>query len=100
MKQQDFDVNDDLAPMIDSIMSRPGIRTRYEKGECEDWISLVGDQNLREGLRALPEMEQKIIEKFFLQRKALIDIAYDLGMSMDLLRGHIDSIRVRLESYD
>ena len=98
--QKQFDMNDDLAIMIDNILGRPGIRTRYENGECEDWISIVGDQNLREGLRALPETEQKIIEKFFLQRKSLIDIAYDLGMPMDLLRGHIDSIRVRLESYD
>ena len=98
--QKQLDMNDDLAIMIDNILGRPGIRTRYEKGECENWISIVGDQNLKEGLRALPETEQKIIEKFFLQRKSLIDIAYDLGMSMDLLRGHIDSIRVRLESYD
>ena len=28
------------------------------------------------------------------------DVNDDLGMPMDLLRGHIDSIRVRLESYD
>ena len=98
--QKQLDMNDDLAIMIDNILGRPGIRTWYEKGECEDWISIVGDQNLKEGLKALPETEQKIIEKFFLQRKTLIDIAYDLGMSMDLLRGHIDSIRVRLESYD
>ena len=98
--QKQLDMNDDLAIMIDNILGRPGIRTRYEKGECKDWIGLVGDQNLKEGLRALPETEQKIIEKFFLQRKTLIDIAYDLGMSMDLLRRHIDSIRVRLESYD
>lgn len=98
--QKHFDMNDDLAIMIDNILGRPGIRTRYEKGECKDWISLVGDQNLREGLRALPEMEQKIVEKFFLQRKTLIDIAYELSMPMDLLRGHIDSVRVRLESYD
>ncbi len=98
--QKQFDVNDDLAIMIDDILGRPGIRTRYERNGCNDWIGIVGDQNLKEGLRALPETEQKIIEKFFLQRKSLIDIAYDLGMSMDLLRGHIDSIKVRLESYD
>ncbi len=98
--QKQLDMNDDLAIMIDNILGRPGIRTRYEKGECKDWIGLVGDQNLKEGLRALPETEQKIIEKFFLQRKTLIDIAYDLGISIDLIRGHIDSIRVRLESYD
>jgi len=98
--QKQLDMNDDLAIMIDDILGRPGIRTRYEKNGYKDWIDLVGDQNLREGLIALPEMEQKIIEKYFLQRKTLIDIAYDLGMPMDLLREHIDFIRVRLESYD
>lgn len=98
--QKQFDVNDDLAVMIDNILGRPGIRAQYEKNDCKDWIGLVGDQNLKEGLMALPEMEQKIIEKYFLQRKTLIDIAYDLGMPMDLIQGHIDSIRVRLESYD
>ena len=54
---------------------------------------------MEDGLRALPEMEQQIIEKFFLQGKSLIDISSDLELPMDLLLGHLTAIKVRLEIY-
>ena len=99
MMQAKFDENDDLAVLIDTILNRPGIRLRYNRGDSEDWISLVGDQDMEDGLRALPEMEQQIIEKFFLQGKSLIDISSDLELPMDLLLGHLTAIKVRLEIY-
>lgn len=98
--QARIDVNDDLAVMIDNILNRQGIKILYNRGDIKTWIDFVGDQNLRDGLNELPEIEQQIIEKFFLQRKSLIDIAYELGITENMLQEHINTIKIRLESYD
>ena len=51
---------------------------------------------MEDALRALPELEQDIIEKYFLQRKTLVDIASDLDLPYDLLMGHLRAIKARL----
>ena len=94
-----YDDNDDIAEIIDAVLMAPGIRIRYAKDGPGDWISMISDRDMEDGLRSLPELEQSIIEKFFLQRKALIDVSKDLDLPMELLMGHLKAIRVRLEPY-
>lgn len=94
-----FDENDNVADMIDAVLTAPGIRIRYIKEGPENWISMIGDPEMEDGLRQLPEIEQTIIEKFFLQQKTPIDIARDLCIPIDLLMGHLVSIRARLECH-
>lgn len=94
-----YDENDDVADMIDAVLSAPGIRIRYIKEGPENWISMIGDPEMEAGLRQLPEIEQSIIEKFFLQQKTPIDVAKDLDLPIDLLMGHLIAIRVRLECH-
>lgn len=94
-----FDENDDIANIIDAVLTAPGIKIRYIKEDATDWIGLIGDQDMEDGLRTLPELEQDIIEMFFLQGKTFLDISAELGIPMDLLMGHLKAIRVRLEPY-
>ena len=56
----------------------------------------MSNQDMEDALRALPELEQDIIEKYFLQRKTLVDIASDLDLPYDLLMGHLRAIKARL----
>jgi len=91
-----FDENDDVADIIDAVLTAPGIRIRYIKEGPMDWIGMIGDQDMEDALRALPELEQDIIEKYFLQRKTLVDIASDLDLPYDLLMGHLRAIKARL----
>lgn len=91
-----FDENDDMANVIDAVLTAPGIRIRYIKEGPMDWIGMIGDQDMEDALRALPELEQDIIEKYFLQRKTLVDIASDLDLPYDLLMGHLRAIKARL----
>ena len=99
MKKREFDENDDIAVMIDAVMTRPGLRKSYESGGRSDWISRICDQDIEDGIKALPEMEQQILEKYYLQGKPLIGIAEDLGISMDLLGGHLKAVKERIRLY-
>lgn len=94
----EFDENNDMAVMIDAILTRPGIRIRYARGGG-DWISMVGDEDLEYGLRQLPEKEQQIIEKYFLQDKSLLDISKDLDIPANMVNGYLRAVLVRLTIY-
>ena len=94
-----FDVNDDAANVIDSILTAPGVRILYAKVGSDNWIDHVSDEELENALNELPAIEQDIIERFFLKKQTLIDIAEDLLLPMELLMGHLKAIKVRLELY-
>lgn len=94
-----FDENDDVKDMLDAILTSPGLGREYEKKPQCCWIGMIGDQNMEEGIRELPEPEQEILEKFFLKGKNLIDISIELGMPMDMVLGHIKAISIRLKLY-
>ncbi len=94
-----FDENDDVANMIDDILTAPGVRIRYAKEGPGRWVSQISDEEMEEALNELPAIELDIIERFFLKKQTLIDIAEDLMLPMELLMGHIKAIKVRLELY-
>ena len=95
----EFDLNDDIADIIDAVLTAPGLRIRYEKVGSRNGLRDIGDRDVEDGLDGLPDMEKKIIEKFFLQQKSLLDISKDLGIDPGLLMGHIKAIRARLVFY-
>ena len=94
-----FDENDDVANMIDDILTAPGVRIRYANEGPGRWVSQISDEEMEEALNELPAIELDIIERFFLKKQTLIDIAEDLMLPMELLMGHIKAIKVRLELY-
>lgn len=94
-----FDENDDIKDLLDAILGSPGLKREYNKDPFKDWISMIGDQDLEEGIRELPELEQEILEKYFLKDKSLIDISIELGMPMELVLGHIKTVNIRLRVY-
>ena len=94
----EFDDNNDMAVVIDAILTRPGIRIRYMRAEG-DWISMVGDEDLEYGRRQLPEKEQQIIEKYFLQDKNLVDISSDLDIPAGMVNGYLKAVLERLIIY-
>ena len=94
-----FDENDDVANMIDDILTAPGVRIRYAKEGPGRWVSQISDEEMEEALNELPAIELDIIERFFLKKQTLIDIAEDLLLPMELLIGHLKAIKVRLELY-
>ena len=54
---------------------------------------------MEEGIRQLPSVEQQIIKLYFLDGKSLLDIANDLDLPVELLAGHMKSMKVRLSLY-
>ena len=67
------DIND-FSAVIDAILSRPGVKISYFRSESEDWITCIGDREMETAIREMPEIEQQIIRKFFLQDKCFEDI--------------------------
>lgn len=94
-----FDENDSLSTVIDSILTAPGVRKVYAANSDIDWIMTIGNKDMQDGIKELPPVEQEIVKLYFLDGKSLIDIASDLDMPLELLCGHIKSMRVRLMFY-
>ena len=94
-----FNLNDDLSPMIDSILTAPGVVKAYAENRGTDWVIQIGNSEMEEGIRQLPSVEQQIIKLYFLDGKSLLDIANDLDLPVELLAGHMKSMKVRLSLY-
>ena len=94
-----FDVNDDIKDMLDAILGSPGLKREYRKDPSKAWISMIGDRGIEEGVREIPEIEQEILEKYFLKDKHPIDISVELGIPLGLLAGHIKTMNIRLRQY-
>ena len=94
-----FDENDDVANVIDAILTAPGVRIEYAKAGPDQWISRISDEDMKDALNELPAIELDIIERFFIKKQTLIDIAVDLMLPLDMLMGHLKAIKVRLELY-
>ena len=94
-----WDENDDLAEMMDAVLSAPGLRNaRPSDPEC-NWAMFIGDKEMEEGITSLPPLEQEILKMFFLDGLPLMDIASRLDISIELVHGHIKSMKVRLRCY-
>ena len=91
------DPNDDMGVTIDAILTRPALRIRYMKGDFDDWKSIIGDEDLEYGIRQLPEKEQAILEKYYLQQKTLLDISRDLDIPASVIGGYLIAIDPRVE---
>lgn len=93
------DENDGISYAIDSVLGAPGVRKACLAEKGIDWIMLIGDKSMENGIRELPPVEQEIVKLYFIAGKSLLDIAVDLDMPVELLCGHIKSMRVRLMCY-
>lgn len=99
LTNQMWDENDDIATLIDTMLNMPGLSKTYAKDPKCNWILLIGNENITDGISSMPEIEQEIIKQFFLDKLTIIDISHNLGLTPELLYGHITAIKVRLRSY-
>ena len=93
------DENDTMSCAIDKVLTAPGFRKVYQAGTDIDWIMAIGNQDMEDGIRSLPPIEQEIVRLYFLDGRKLMDIAIELDMPIELVCGHIRSMRVRLRAY-
>ena len=92
-----YDENDDMAPIMDTILKR--VATKRIEGPVADdeWISGAAHRDMEDALDALMPKEQEIVKKFFLDNKTLLDISIEMNMSMDLLGGYIKSAEAQIK---
>ena len=94
-----WDENDDLAEMMDAVLRAPGLRNACLSDPDCNWAMFIGDKDMEEGITSLPPLEQEILKLFFLEGLPLMDIASRLDISIELVHGHIKSMKVRLRCY-
>ena len=94
-----YDDNDDMAPVMDAVLGRLGARVTYGKDKDDEWISRVHHEDLEAAMIDMTDMEKEIIQKFFIDKKSLIDIAAELNISMLKLGGYIRMLRARMQIY-
>lgn len=94
-----WDENDDLSYVMDAVLNAPGFKKDCLANPDCNWILLIGDEMLADGITALAPLEQEILKLFFIDGLALIDISSKLNISIELVCGHIKSMKVRLRCY-
>lgn len=94
-----WDENDDLAVIMDAVLNAPGLKKAYHKAPDCNWIMLIGDKEMEDGISSLPSLEQEILKLFFLEGMPMLDIASRLDMSLELVHDHIISMKVRLRCH-
>ena len=90
-----YDENDDMAPIMDTILKRLAIK-RIEGPVGDEWISGAGHRDMDDALKAMMPKEREIVRKYFVEDKTLLDISIEMNMPMDLLGGYIRSARAQI----
>lgn len=91
-----FDENDDLASVMDAILSRVK-SARRDSTDCEDdWADSVNHRDMEDALSCMMPMERELIKKFFYQEKNILDISIEMNMELDLVGGYIRSAKEQI----
>lgn len=89
------DENDDMAPIMDTILKRLATK-RIDRPVGEEWISGTGHGDMEDALKTMMPKEREIIRKYFIEDKTLLDISIEMNMPMDLLGGYIRSAKAQI----
>lgn len=94
-----WDENDSVSCVMDSILGAPGTKLLYSQDDDSDWVKYIGVAGVEAAVKEMPMIEREILKLYFLDGLTLSDISTDLNLPIDLLFGHIKSMRERLTYY-
>ena len=90
-----YDENDDMAPIMDTILKRLATK-RIEGPIGDEWIGGAGHRDMEDALEVMMPKEREIIKKYFVEDKTLMDISIEMNMAMDLVGGYIQSAKAQI----
>ena len=90
-----YDENDDMAPVMDTILKRIAIK-KIEGPADDEWISGTGHRDMEDALEVMMPKEREIIRKYFVEDKNPMDISIEMNMAMDLVGGYIQSAKAQI----
>lgn len=88
--------DDQICELIDFLISQDCVRLTYTNRRNRLWIRFVGDENLRDGLLQLTEMQIRIIEAVAFDGVSAINLKYELGLSVREIRMEVREMRKTL----
>ena len=88
--------DDQICELIDFLISQDCVRLTYINRRNRSWIRFVGDENLRDGLLQLTEMQIRIIEAVAFDGVSAMNLKYELGLSVREIRMEVREMRKTL----
>ena len=85
-----------ICELIDFLISQDCVRLTYINRRNRLWIRFVGDENLRDGLLQLTEMQIRIIEAVAFDGVSAMNLKYELGLSVREIRMEVREMRKTL----
>lgn len=88
--------DDQICELIDFLISQDCVRLTYINRRNRSWIRFVSDENLRDGLLQLTEMQIRIIEAVAFDGVSAMNLKYELGLSVREIRMEVREMRKTL----
>ena len=88
--------DDQICELIDFLISQDCVRLTYMNRRNRSWIRFVSDENLRDGLLQLTEMQIRIIEAVAFDGVSAMNLKYELGLSVREIRMEVREMRKTL----
>ena len=88
--------DDQRCELIDFLISQDCVRLTYMNRRNRSWIRFVSDENLRDGLLQLTEMQIRIIEAVAFDGVSAMNLKYELGLSVREIRMEVREMRKTL----
>ena len=88
--------DDQMCELIDFLIGQDCVRLTYINRGDRSWIRLVGDENLRDGLLQLSEIQIRIIEAIAFDGVGAVDLRHELGLSVREIRIEVCEMRKTL----
>ncbi len=88
--------DDQVCELIDFLISQDCVRLTYMNRRNRSWIRFVSDENLRDGLLQLTEMQIRIIEAVAFDGVSAMNLKYELGLSVREIRMEVREMRKTL----
>ena len=88
--------DDQMCELVDFLIGQDCVRLTYIHRGDRSWIRFVGDENLRDGLLQLSEIQIRIIEAVAFDGVGAVNLRYELGLSVREIRMEVKRMRNKL----
>lgn len=81
--------DDQIADLVDLLIGVEGIRRTYKSRHDKAWIRKIGNEDLRDSLLRMPDIQIYIIVTLIFEDKSILDIRNEKNLSPSVIRREI-----------
>ncbi|MBE6018516.1 MAG: hypothetical protein E7233_13100 [Lachnospiraceae bacterium] len=84
--------DDQIAELADLLIGVEGIKSTYKARRDKAWVRKIGNEDLRDALLRMPDIQIYIIVTLIFEDKSILDIRNEKNMSPSGIRREIRSM--------